>query len=117
MAPRQVMNEWTPDIHVDGHHGGSVPYVITYQGTLNPAADAALFQAIRDNLDDKVRLLELDCEILIPDDAASRCHAAIQRDASGFVLVDDNGGDAVSARPDLHLANLLAAGLGQEPDL
>ncbi len=38
----QVMNEWTPDIHVDGHHGGSAPYVITYQGTLNPAADAAL---------------------------------------------------------------------------
>jgi len=27
----QVMNEWTPDIHVDGHHGGSAPYVITYQ--------------------------------------------------------------------------------------
>lgn len=38
----KVMNEWTPDIHVDGHHGGSVPYVITYQGTLNPAADADL---------------------------------------------------------------------------
>jgi hypothetical protein len=38
----QVMNEWTPDIHVDGHHGGSAPYVITYQATLNPAADAAL---------------------------------------------------------------------------
>ena len=38
----QVMNEWTPDIHVDGHHGGSDPYVITYQGTLNPAADAEL---------------------------------------------------------------------------
>lgn len=38
----KVMNEWTPDIHVDGHHGGSAPYVITYQGTLNPAADSAL---------------------------------------------------------------------------
>lgn len=38
----QVMNEWTPDIHVDGHHGGSSPYVITYQGTLNPSADAEL---------------------------------------------------------------------------
>ncbi len=38
----KVMNEWTPDIHVDGHHGGSPPYVITYQGTLNPAADAEL---------------------------------------------------------------------------
>jgi hypothetical protein len=38
----KVLNEWTPDIHVDGHHGGSVPYVITYQATLNPAADAEL---------------------------------------------------------------------------
>jgi dipeptidyl-peptidase 4 len=38
----QVMNEWTPDIHVDGHHGGSAPYTITWQGTLNPAADAEL---------------------------------------------------------------------------
>ena len=38
----QVMNEWTPDVHVDGHHGGSAPYVMTYQGTLNPAADAEL---------------------------------------------------------------------------
>jgi hypothetical protein len=38
----QIMTEWTPDIHVDGHHGGSDPYVITYQGTLNPAADAEL---------------------------------------------------------------------------
>jgi len=38
----QVMNEWTPDIHVDGHHGGSAPYVITWQATLNPAADPEL---------------------------------------------------------------------------
>ncbi|HSM61316.1 MAG TPA: M14 family zinc carboxypeptidase [Longimicrobiales bacterium] len=38
----KVLNEWTPDIHVDGHHGGSAPYVVTYQGTLNPAADDEL---------------------------------------------------------------------------
>jgi dipeptidyl-peptidase 4 len=38
----QVMNEWTPDIHVDTHHGGAVPYTLTWQGTLNPAADADL---------------------------------------------------------------------------
>ncbi|MHB1192030.1 MAG: M14 family zinc carboxypeptidase [Longimicrobiales bacterium] len=38
----QVLNRWTPDIHIDGHHGGAVPNVITYQGTLNPAADAEL---------------------------------------------------------------------------
>jgi hypothetical protein len=38
----QVMNEWTPDIHVDTHHGGSAPYTLTWQGTLNPAADEEL---------------------------------------------------------------------------
>lgn len=38
----QVMNQWTPDIHIDTHHGGSAPYTLTWQGTLNPAADAAL---------------------------------------------------------------------------
>jgi hypothetical protein len=38
----QILTQWTPDIHVDGHHGGSDPYVITYQGTLNPAADDEL---------------------------------------------------------------------------
>jgi dipeptidyl-peptidase-4 len=38
----RVMNEWTPDIHIDTHHGGSAPYTLTWQGTLNPAADTAL---------------------------------------------------------------------------
>lgn len=38
----QVMNEWTPDIHIDSHHGGAAPYTLTWQGTLNPAADAEL---------------------------------------------------------------------------
>ncbi|CAN5393925.1 M14 family metallopeptidase [soil metagenome] len=37
-----VMNEWTPDIHIDTHHGGAAPYTLTWQGTLNPAADAEL---------------------------------------------------------------------------
>ncbi len=56
----QVMNEWTPDIHVDGHHGGSAPYVMTYQGTLNPAADAELrafpYQHIFPRIQEAVRL-------------------------------------------------------------
>jgi len=38
----QVMNVYTPDIHIDTHHGGAVPYTLTWQGTLNPAADAEL---------------------------------------------------------------------------
>lgn len=51
----QVMNEWTPDIHVDGHHGGSPPYVITYQGTLNPAADDQLRAYPYDNIFPRIR--------------------------------------------------------------
>lgn len=51
----QIMTEWTPDIHVDGHHGGSDPYVITYQGTLNPAADAALRAWPYDNIFPRIR--------------------------------------------------------------
>ena len=51
----QVMNEWTPDIHIDGHHGGSAPYVITYQGTLNPAADAALRAWPYENIFPRIR--------------------------------------------------------------
>jgi len=51
----QVMTEWTPDIHVDGHHGGSDPYVITYQGTLNPAADAELRAWPYDNIFPRIR--------------------------------------------------------------
>ena len=51
----QVLNEWTPDIHIDGHHGGSAPYVITYQGTLNPAADAELRAYPYDNIFPEIR--------------------------------------------------------------
>jgi hypothetical protein len=51
----QVMTEWTPDIHVDGHHGGSDPYVITYQGTLNPAADPALRAFPYENIFPRIR--------------------------------------------------------------
>lgn len=51
----QVMNEWTPDIHVDGHHGGSPPYVITYQGTLNPAADDRLRAYPYENVFPRIR--------------------------------------------------------------
>ena len=51
----QVMTEWTPDIHVDGHHGGSDPYVITYQGTLNPAADPELRAWPYENIFPRIR--------------------------------------------------------------
>lgn len=51
----QILTEWTPDIHVDGHHGGSSPYVITYQGTLNPAADDQLRRWTYDNIFPRIR--------------------------------------------------------------
>jgi hypothetical protein len=38
----RVLNEWTPDIHIDTHHGGSAPYTLTWQGTLNPAAESCV---------------------------------------------------------------------------
>ncbi len=51
----QVLNRWMPDINVDGHHGGSDPYVITYQGTLNPAADAELRAFPYDHIFPRIR--------------------------------------------------------------
>lgn len=38
----RVLNQWEPDIHVDTHNGGAEPYTLTWQGTLNPAADSAI---------------------------------------------------------------------------
>ncbi len=38
----EVLHEWQPDIHLDTHHGGSVPYVLTYQTIMNPAGDPGI---------------------------------------------------------------------------
>jgi dipeptidyl-peptidase 4 len=38
----KVTNQWNPHIHVDTHHGGSAPYVLTYQTNMNPAGDPNL---------------------------------------------------------------------------
>ncbi len=38
----KVMDEWSPHIHVDTHHGGSVPYVLVFQTNMNPAGDQNL---------------------------------------------------------------------------
>ncbi|MDZ4674737.1 MAG: DUF2817 domain-containing protein [Gemmatimonadota bacterium] len=51
----KVLNQWTPDIHIDTHHGGSAPYTLTWQGTLNPAADAALRAYPYANIIPKIR--------------------------------------------------------------
>ncbi|MFC1565231.1 M14 family zinc carboxypeptidase [candidate division KSB1 bacterium] len=40
----KVINRWQPDLHIDTHHGGSEPYVITYQTNMNPAGDKELMR-------------------------------------------------------------------------
>ena len=40
----KVINRWKPEIHVDTHHGGSDPYVLTYQTCMNPAGDKELIR-------------------------------------------------------------------------
>jgi hypothetical protein len=86
----QVMNEWTPDIHIDGHHGGSAPYVITYQGTLNPAADAELRAYPYENIFPRIR------EAVRAEDYASF-------DYSGVVTLDGvRGWGSTSVEPRKH---------------
>lgn len=86
----QVMNEWTPDIHVDGHHGGSPPYVITYQGTLNPAADDELRAYPYENIFPRIR-----------DAVASEGYEAF--DYSGVRTVDgERGWGSTSVEPRKH---------------
>jgi hypothetical protein len=40
----RVINDWNPHIWVDTHHGGSAPYVLTFQGNMNPAGDANIMR-------------------------------------------------------------------------
>ncbi len=55
----QILNRFAPDVFVDSHNGGSYPYHMTYQATLDPTADEALvefargpmYQAIKDHLE------------------------------------------------------------------
>lgn len=62
----KVINKWQPDIHVDTHHGGSEPYVLTYQTNMNPAGDK--------------ELMKLGNEIILP-----RVRAALrEEDYDGF---------------------------------
>ncbi len=38
----RVLNVWQPEIFVDTHHGGAVPYSLTFQTCLNPTCDQNL---------------------------------------------------------------------------
>jgi hypothetical protein len=51
----QVINKWHPDIHIDTHHGGSDPYVITYQTCMNPAGDEELIRFGNEEILPRVR--------------------------------------------------------------
>jgi hypothetical protein len=51
----KVVNEWQPDIHVDTHHGGSAPYVLTYQTIMNPAGDTEIMRVANDLIVPRIR--------------------------------------------------------------
>jgi len=40
----KILYDWRPDIFVDTHHGGSAPYVLTFQTNMNPAGDANIMR-------------------------------------------------------------------------
>jgi len=54
----KVLTRWWPDVHMDGHNGGSAPYNLTYQSTLDPSADSEIvalangpmFEAIKQHM-------------------------------------------------------------------
>jgi hypothetical protein len=51
----KVLNRWQPDIHVDTHHGGSAPYVLTYQTIMNPAGDEEIMRLANDVIVPRIR--------------------------------------------------------------
>ena len=51
----KVIHEWQPDIHVDTHHGGSAPYVITYQTIMNPAGDPEIMRVANEMIVPQIR--------------------------------------------------------------
>ena len=51
----KVINKWHPDMHIDTHHGGSDPYVLTYQTCMNPAGDEELIRLGNEEILPRVR--------------------------------------------------------------
>ena len=51
----KILNVWKPEIHVDTHHGGSDPYVLTYQTCMNPAGDIELIRFGNEEILPRVR--------------------------------------------------------------
>ncbi len=51
----KVIHVWQPDIQVDTHHGGSAPYVITYQTIMNPAGDPEIMRVANEMIIPQIR--------------------------------------------------------------
>jgi hypothetical protein len=51
----KVLYQWRPDIFVDTHHGGSAPYVITFQTNMNPAGDANIMRIGNEEIIPQIR--------------------------------------------------------------
>lgn len=51
----KVIHVWQPDIQVDTHHGGSAPYVITYQTIMNPAGDPEIMRVANELIVPQIR--------------------------------------------------------------
>jgi len=51
----KIINIWHPDIHLDSHHGGAVPYTLTFQTNMNPAGDKELMRFGNEEILSRVR--------------------------------------------------------------
>ncbi len=51
----KILYRWRPDIFVDTHHGGSAPYVITFQTNMNPAGDANIMRLGNEEIIPQIR--------------------------------------------------------------
>ena len=51
----KIIYNWRPDIFVDTHHGGSAPYVITFQTNMNPAGDPNLMRLGNEEIIPQIR--------------------------------------------------------------
>jgi hypothetical protein len=51
----KIIYNWRPDIFVDTHHGGSAPYVITFQTNMNPAGDPNLMRMGNEEIIPQIR--------------------------------------------------------------
>jgi len=51
----KILYDWRPDIFVDTHHGGSAPYVLTFQTNMNPAGDPNIMRIGNEEIIPQIR--------------------------------------------------------------